>query len=167
MEKRLQSSASQREIMEKEKISSVEDLIYADLRRSGWTKGDAFYAAYRDYYSGYTKKQQTALINQLEDAPGVKARINSKTTNSLSTKELAKETSKEKVLSDLVLAKKRLKEGTKEWIDLTKMIADYTKIKQDDIKVDEQPIRYFIPEKYPRNCDECLVGKKMIKKNTP
>ena len=69
MEKRLQSSASQREIMEKEKISSVEDLIYADLRRSGWTKGDAFYAAYRDYYSGYTKKQQTALINQLENDP--------------------------------------------------------------------------------------------------
>lgn len=168
MIERLQTSAEQRELLDKLKISSVEELIYADLRRSGWQKGDAFYAAFHHMYSleqGVTRSQQRQLIKQLENDVHIKARINDVEVKELSGAELAKETSKEKVLSDLVLAKKGTKEGSKEWIDLTKMIADYTKIKQDDIKTDEQPIRYYLPVNYPKSCKDCLIMQNKIKKN--
>lgn len=165
MTERLQTTAEQRELLEKLSISSLEDLVYADLRRAGWSRGDALYAAFRDTYRGCNKRQLTSLTKQMEEEPGIKARINADAEKHLSTQELSKETSKEKVLSDLVLAKKKFKEGTKEWIDLTKMIADYTKIKQDDTKIDEQPIRYYIPENYPKNCKECLINSANREKN--
>lgn len=165
MDMRLQASAVQKELMEKTKIGSVEELMYADLRRAGWGQSDAFYAAFHHIYSSYPLGQQRKLMKQLEQNPYIKARIALVDKDKLSSSELATETSKEKVLSDLVLAKRRTKEGTKEWIDLTKMIADYTKIKQDDLKTDDQPIKYFIPVKYPRRCEECLIYKGKARKD--
>lgn len=134
--------------------------MYADLRRAGWNKSDAFYAAYRHIFGNALQKDQKRLIESLENDNGVKQRIdvgNTPHDDRLPLQDLAKETSKEKILSDLVLARKRTREGTKEWTDLTKAIADYAKIKQDDIKTDEQPIRYYLPVKYPRSCEECLI----------
>lgn len=165
MERRLQTSAALRDVLEKTKISTVEDLVYADLRRAGWNKSDAFYAAYWHIYSDYPMITQKQFLKHVEDDPNIKARIND-SDNKLSRTELTNETSKEKVLTDLVLAKRRTREGSKEWIDLTKMIADYTKIKQDDIKMDDTPIRYYLPVKYPRRCDECLIYQQKKRKST-
>lgn len=161
MRVKLQSSAIQRDILDKSGIGSVEELMYADLRHSGWDKSDAFYAAFRDYYDfeDMSKSQQAKLMKALESTPAIQTRI-AKTVdgeNMLSLDELAKETSKEKIISDLIIARKNTKPGTKDWADYTKMIADYTKIKQDDIKTDEQPIRYHLPVHYPRTCRDCLI----------
>lgn len=133
--------------------------MYADLRRVGWDKSDAFYAAFHDLYSDYPMSQQKKLLKSFEENPAIQARI-AKTVDGesmLSLDELAKETSKEKIISDLIIARKNTKPGTKDWADYTKMIADYTKIKQDDIKTDEQPIRYHLPVLYPRTCKDCLI----------
>lgn len=144
--------------MNKTGIETVEELMYADLRRVGWDKADAFYAAFRHIYSTYPKREQMKVMTRLENDPKIKARIAGSTgEKEISLEALAKETSKEKILSDLVMARKRMREGTKEWAETTKMIADYAKIKQDEIKTDEQPIRYFIPVHYPRRCRDCLI----------
>lgn len=165
---RLQTSASQRETLSKTGIHSVEELMYADLRRSGWDKADAFYASFRHLYSTYTMNQQKKLMAQFENDPAIKKRIAGleKDETKISGEELALETSKEKILSDLILARKTMKTGSKEWVDITAKIADYTKIKQDDIKTDEKPIRYFLPVHYPRTCKDCLIYQngKQIKK---
>lgn len=158
MDIRLQSSAMQRQILNKTGIETVEELMYADLRRAGWDKADAFYAAFRHLYGTYPKRDQAKVMARLENDPKIKARMAGSTgEKEISLEELAKETSKEKILSDLVMARKRMREGTKEWAETTKMIADYAKIKQDDIKTDEQPIRYFLPVHYPTSCKDCLV----------
>lgn len=154
---RLQSSAIQRQIMDRTGIDTVEDLMYADLRRAGWDKADAFYAAYRHLYSGYKINEQKRIMNQLENDPNIKRRMNGTEGKAIPLSELAKETSKEKILSDLVMARKRMREGTKEWAETTKMIADYAKIKQDEIKTDDKPIRYFLPVNYPTSCKNCLI----------
>lgn len=146
--------------MEKYGIGSVEELVYADLRRMGWEKSDAFYVAFGRIYRTYTMAQQRKLMNEYEGNPSIVARINAKGdagTGTMPLDELAKETSKEKILSDLLIARTRYKSGTKEWTDLTKAIADYAKIKQDDIKTDERPIRYFLPAHYPTKCQDCLI----------
>lgn len=159
---RLQTSAEQRRILEQTEIKSVEDLIYADLRGAGWGKSDAFYAAYRHIFAGYTIKQQNEFAKKLENDPAIQKRISKfrGDDENISPEELSKETSKEKILSDLVIARRRMREGTKEWADITKMIADYSKIKQDDIKTDEQPIRYYLPVRYPTSCKDCLLKLK-------
>lgn len=166
MEERLQASANVRAVMDKSGIESVEELVYADLRRIGWAKSDAFYVAFGRLYRSYTMVQQRKLLNEYETKPSIVARINNSidTGGTIPLDELAKETSKEKILSDLLVARKRYKSGSKEWTDLTKAIADYAKIKQDDIKTDEQPIRYFLPVHYPTRCQDCLIYQQKNKK---
>lgn len=159
---RLQTSARQRELLERTGLSSVEELMYADLRRSGWEKGDAFYAVYRDSFSAFSKGQQRIMIKKMEESPAIKARMNQNGENDnkgkkMSIEELAKETSKEKVLSDLVMARNKMAEGTKEWIDTTRLIAEYAKIKDESTKIDKQLTRYYLPAKYPRSCKDCLI----------
>lgn len=168
MEIKLQTSAIQRRILDQTGIHSVEELMYADLRRSGWDKADAFYAAFRHLYSGYKINDQKRIMAQMESDPAIKRRIAGleKDKTKISGEELALETSKEKILSDLILARKTMKTGSKEWVDITAKIADYTKIKQDDIKVDEKPIRFHLPVHYPKSCKDCLIYQngKQIKK---
>ena len=146
--------------------------MYADLRAMGWSGADAFYAVYRDTYSTYPKREINKIIKRLDENPAIVSRMNIKEENinnrqELSSKELAYETSKEKILSDLIISRSKVKKNSKEWIDITKMIADYSKIKQDDIKT-EQPIMYHLPVHYPKNCKDCIIGKNMrgeVKKN--
>lgn len=155
----MQSSAIQRKIMEQTGIKSVEDLMYADLRRAGWDKGDAFYAAYHNIYSGYKLSDQRQIIAKIESDTAIAARISGMKNGEkkISGEELAMETSKEKILSDLIIARKSMKPGSKEWGEYTKMIADYSKIKQDEIKTDDKPIRYLLPVHYPKSCKDCLI----------
>lgn len=62
---RMQQSASQRRILEQTGIKTVEELMYADLRKIGWDKSDAFYAAFRNLYYSYPRSEQNALMRQL------------------------------------------------------------------------------------------------------
>lgn len=166
MEMRLNPSARQREILQKTGISTVEELMYADLRKVGWDKADAFYAAFHDIYSSYSLRDQKKLMTHFDSDEHIIARINGKGDKKsvLPLDVIAKETSKEKILSDLLLARSKLKQGSKEWIDITSRIADYAKIKQDEIKTEEQPIRYLLPVRYPTSCKNCLLNQNQNKK---
>lgn len=90
--------------------------------------------------------------NKLESLESVQKRISDvngekhKEKEGLSLEELARETSKEKILTDLIIARRKLKEGTKEWGDYTKMIAEYSKIKQDDIQVEDTTVHIYLPK---------------------
>ena len=161
----LKPSVAQRAVMEEFGLKNVELLIYADLRRCGWNEADAFYAAYRDSYARLPKGQQRTVIKRIENDKGVQRRITGNDGEKkddkikiLPSDEIAKATSKEKILSDLLMARKGTAEGSKEWSDLTKMIADIAKVKQDEIKVDDEPIKYFLPAHYPTSCKDCLLA---------
>lgn len=159
MKERLQPSATLGRIMKDTGIGSVEEIVYADLRKAGWTQADAFYAAFWHLYSNLRPIDQKRIMTKLENNDAIKKRMGDvkKSDDIMPLGDLAKETSKEKILSDLLVARKQARSGTKEWNDLTKMIADYAKIKQDDIKMTEQPIKYFIPVHYPKTCKDCLI----------
>lgn len=166
----LKPSAAQRAIMDETGIKSVEMLVYADLRHLGWSEADAFYAAYRDNYSHLPKGQVRILMRKIEADKAVQKRITGSNATEgenfriLPSEEIAKATSKEKILSDLLLARKGMAEGSKEWSDTTKMIADIAKVKQDEIKVDEEPIKYYLPVHYPQSCKDCVIGLNKCKK---
>lgn len=77
----------------------------------------------------------------------------------LTPEELAKATSKEKILSDLVIAQRRQKQGSPDWLKTTSLIADYNKIKQDDIQVEDTTCHFYLPLNYPNRCEDCLIFK--------
>lgn len=145
-------------------MAEPEYLIFADLKAAGWNSADAWAVAFQGQGLHWSKNQFLAEIKAIENLESVQNRIaevqgRKIQKDGLSADELAKETSKEKILTDLVLAKKSQKPGTKEWNDLTKMIADYNKIKQDEIQTEDSTIHFYIPVSYPNSCKECLIAK--------
>lgn len=153
-------------------MKDVRYLIYADLRATGWSMRNAWMIAFNGTGASWSKNTLEREINKLESLESVQRRIaDIKGENEiphdgeLSPEELAKETSKEKILTDLVMARRKVKEGTKEWGEYTKMIADYTKIKQDELQTEDNTIHYFLPARYPTKCSECLLYKGNKSKN--
>ncbi len=137
-------------------MARPEYLLYADLRAIGWSVYDAWSVAFQGLGLNWPKDELQKEQEKLESLESVQKRIsdiNGKLTEGrqeLSLEELAHETSKEKILADLILARRKLREGSKEWGDYTKMIAEYSKIKQDDIQVEDTTVHFYIPERYPR-----------------
>lgn len=137
-------------------MARPEYLLYADLRAAGWNICDAWNVAFQGMGTNWPKNELLREQNKLESLESVQKRIadvNGEKHNEkegLSLEELARETSKEKILTDLIIARRKLKEGTKEWGDYTKMIAEYSKIKQDDIQVEDTTVHIYLPKKYPR-----------------
>lgn len=146
-------------------MADVHYLIYADLRACGWTMRNAWMVAFNGYGTTWAKDALEKEMNRLESLESVQKRIQEVTgartseKEDLTPEELAKETSKEKILKDLVIARRRYKEGSKEWTEQTKLIAEYSRIKQDDIQVEDTTVHSFLPVNYPTCCDDCLIFK--------
>lgn len=146
-------------------MADVHYMIYADLRACGWTMRNAWMVAFNGYGVNWTKDMLEKEMNRLESLESVQKRIEEVTGKRTSDKEdltpeeLAKETSKEKILKDLVIARRRYKEGSKEWTEQTKLIAEYSRIKQDDIQVEDTTVHFHLPVSYPNRCEECLIFK--------
>ena len=77
----------------------------------------------------------------------------------LSPEELAKATSKEQILTDLVIARRRMKEGTKEWTEQTRLIAEYARIKQDELQTEDSTVHFFLPCDFPTGKNDCVLFK--------
>lgn len=157
-------------------MKDVRYLIYADLRATGWDRKDAWMIAFNGTGSTWTKDALEKEMAHLESLESVQKRIEevkgagTVDKEELTPEELARATSKEKILTDLVLTQSRQKKGTKEWQETTKMIAEYSRIKQDDIQTEDTTIHYHLPVNYPNRCSDCLLfksGKAEILKNKP
>lgn len=138
------------------KMSSVEYLIYSDLRAAGWPMRDAWAVAFQGQGLTWSKAELEREMNKLESLGSVQTRIaelqGTKEANStpmLTPEQLAKATSKEEILKDLVIVKSQYKPGSKEWTEAVKMIADYNKIKQDELETTDNTIHFFLPVRYP------------------
>lgn len=151
-------------------------LIYADLRACGWTIDNAWNVAFNGEGATWSNAMLEREKKKLESLESVQKRIEeirgmrTEDKEELTPEELARATSKEKILTDLVLTQSRQKKGTKEWQETTKMIAEYSRIKQDDIQTEDTTIHYHLPVNYPNRCSDCLLfksGKAEILKNKP
>ena len=115
--------------------------------------------------TNWTKDMLEKEMNRLESLESVQKRIaevtgaRSSEKEELTPEELAKATSKEKILSDLVIAQRRQKQGSPDWLKTTALIADYNKIKQDDIQVEDTTVHFYLPKNYPTSCKDCLLRK--------
>ena len=141
--------------------------IYASLRGSGMPMRDCWAIAFQGEGFNWTKDVLEREMNKLESLDSVQKRIaevqgkKAKNENSdeLTQEELIKATSKEEILRNLVIAQRKQKFGSPEWQKTTAMIADYSKIKQDEIDTENNVVHYYIPLSMPRCCDDCIIFK--------
>lgn len=149
------------------KMASPEYKIYADLRAAGNAMRDSWAIAFQGYGFNWPKDTLEREMNKLESLESVQKRIaevqgkKAKNENSdeLTQEELIKATSKEEILRNLVIAQRKQKFGSPEWQKTTAMIADYSKIKQDEIDTENNVVHYYIPLSMPRCCEDCIIFK--------
>lgn len=141
--------------------------IYASLRGSGMPMRDCWAISFQGEGFNWTKDVLKREMNKLESLESVQKRIaevqgkKAKNENSdeLTQEELIKATSKEEILRNLVIAQRKQKFGSPEWQKTTAMIADYSKIKQDEIDTENNVVHYYIPLSMPRCCEDCIIFK--------
>lgn len=141
--------------------------IYASLRGSGMSIRDSWSIAFQGEGLNWEKSFLENEMNTLEAQESVQKRIaevqgkKAKNENSdeLTQEELIKATSKEEILRNLVIAQRKQKFGSPEWQKTTAMIADYSKIKQDEIDTENNTVLFYLPASYPRTCSDCLLFK--------
>lgn len=141
--------------------------IYASLRGSGMSIRDSWAIAFQGEGFNWPKDVLEREMNKLESLESVQTRIaevqgnkaKNESADELSPEELAKATSKEQILTDLVIARRRMKEGTKEWTEQTRLIAEYARIKQDELQTEDSTVHFYLPINYPTGKDDCLLFK--------
>lgn len=149
------------------KMASPEYKIYADLRAAGNAMRDSWAIAFQGYGFNWPKETLEREMNKLESLESVQTRIaevqgkkaKNESADELSPEELAKATSKEQILTDLVIARRRMKEGTKEWTEQTRLIAEYARIKQDELQTEDSTVHFYLPINYPTGKNDCLLFK--------
>ena len=142
--------------------------IYASLRGSGMSVRDSWAIAFQGEGIGVWEKSFLENeMNKLEAQESVQKRIaevqgkkaKNENADELSPEELAKATSKEQILTDLVIARRRMKEGTKEWTEQTRLIAEYARIKQDELQTEDSTVHFFLPCNFPTGKNDCVLFK--------
>ena len=150
-----------------------EELAFADLLAAGWDATDAYSVAIRTGAVTWTKEALADEIKRISEIEGVKKRIYDLHNNAtkemeqrireavkLDDKELLrKATSKEDKLIELQAAADAATVNSPEWFKANQMIVDISKMKQDEIKTDDNTVHYFLPVSYPSSCQNCLYSK--------
>lgn len=148
-------------------MASPEYKIYADLRAAGNAMRDSWAIAFQGKGFNWPKDTLEREMNKLESLESVQTRIaevqgkkvKNENADELTQEELIKATSKEEILRNLVIAQRKQKFGSPEWQKTTAMIADYSKIKQDEIDTENNVVHYYIPLSMPRCCEDCIIFK--------
>lgn len=163
------------------KLKTPMHKAFCDLILSGWEKEDAY------AFSGLWNPTYSTLMNiqdmnhLLKEDAGVVEYIESKVKEQealkkkakkaieqaekqeLSEIDMATELSKEAQLKELLSAKALHPVGSKEWLDIKKMIADISRVKQDDIQDEEDVVHFYVPIQC-HNCSLYLAQKAKNKK---
>ena len=144
----------------------MQERIMADLMSVGWKDQNAYIAAYGygvNYSDEYHKEQIAKITSRPEFARYLeRARKRyARKSDDLSAEEEfdASCVSKEQLLKDLYLARKKVAYGSREWIDMTKQIADITQAKKDEIKEEDTTVHYYLPLTC-NNCELYLASQK-------
>lgn len=164
------------------KLKTPMHKVFCDLVLAGWEKEDAY------AFSGLWNPTYTTLMNiqdmnhLLQEDKGVVSYIDSKVKGMELLKKKARrasveeekakeeikaefteidmttELSKEMQLKELLVAKQKFPVGSKEWLDVKKMIAEITRVKQDEMKEEEDVVHFYVPIQC-HNCSLYMAQK--------
>ena len=149
-----------------------QEMAFADLVSCGWDPTDAYFVAFHQG-STWARKTLKDEVEKLQSNENVKSRID-ETRNVLSKRQkdaivnkkdkevnmvVSTAMSKEQMLYELQTAKKNMVAGSKDWLDINKLIVDVTRMKQDEVQTENNTIHHYLPVRYPTGCQDCLYSK--------
>ena len=147
-------------------MKDVKYYIYASLRGAGLSIRNSWMIVFQGEGCNWKKDYLESQMNKLEALESVQKRIaevtgtrDKNSGDDITPEELVKATSKEEILRNLVIAQRKQKLGSPEWQKTTAMIADYSKIKQDELQTEDTTVHYFLPVNYPHGKEDCLLFK--------
>lgn len=147
-------------------MKDVRYYIYASLRGSGMSIRNSWMIAFQGTGCNWPKDALEREMNKLESLESVQKRIaevngikEKNCGDDLTPEELAKATSKEEIMKNLVIAQRKQKLGSPEWQKTTAMIADYSKIKQDELQTEDTTVHFFLPCNFPTGKNDCILFK--------
>lgn len=163
-------SAALLKVVKKHKLSNPQVKAFCDLIVAGWSREDAYIFSglwnntystimnHQDMQKLLTENQNVAAyiderLKENEAAKRKAAREEAKLQVEVTETDIADELSKETQLRELIKAKKMHPEGSKEWLDIKKMIADITRVKQDEIKEEDDLVHFYVPIQ----CHQCKL----------
>jgi hypothetical protein len=162
----------------KNKLKTPMHKVFCDLIVAGWDTDDAY------AFSGLWNNTYSVLMNQqdahrlIKDDQNIIDYIDSRIKEIKAEKKKAKkseeeaalaaqaeieidmnaELSKEAQLKELLIAKAKHPVGSKEWLDVKKMIAEITRVKQDEIKDEDDLVHFYVPIQC-HNCSLYIKAK--------
>lgn len=145
------------------------ELAFADLVACGWDLKDAYMLATGQGLT-WTEAAVLRSARELAARVGTKNRIKELRNGKLAQEvvdqkkeeeDITKALSKEAMLRDLYLARKKMTVGSKDWLDTNKMIADITRMKQEEIKTEDNTVLYYLP----LTCNKCSLYIERKKQN--
>lgn len=148
---------------------SVQDLIFADLIAANWDAPDAYYIAYQ---TG-TELSAAAIARATREKcaiHGIKARIKelrkgvspievdtsgckSESKEERDKQLLQEALSKERMLIELRESQTKMQKGSKEWMEVNKLIAELGRMKHEEVKTEDNTVHFFLPA----TCDKCQL----------
>ena len=90
-----------------------------------------------------------------------KKEINLENSDDITLEEALSLATKEETLKGLIIAKSKMKAGSKEWLDATKLIADLQQMKKDIVEEEDTTVHYYLP----LTCNRCSLYLTNKKKN--
>ena len=157
--------------IKKAKIS-IEEKIFADLMLLGWKDTDAYIAAFGyniTLSDSYIKSQMRSVINnpdftkymEVSGRKNERREMREENDDDIYMEEALSMSTKEETLKDLIIAKSKMKRGSKEWLDTTKLIADLQQMKKDIVEEEDTTVHYYLP----LTCNRCSLYLANKKKN--
>lgn len=148
---------------------SVDELAFVDLIASGWDTSDAFCYTMTEEAEGMSTSAIDKGAREILARPGAKKRIRELRKTGINEaakdavrsarepvrndEDIMKQLSKESMLRDLYLARKKMAVGSKDWLDTNKMIADITRMKQEEVKTEDNTVHFYLP----LTCNKCSL----------
>jgi hypothetical protein len=168
-------SAALLKTCKKYKLKTPMHKVFCDLILAGWDKEDAysFSGLWNNMYSNIMNLQEMNRTMQDESVSGyinekaretesklkkAKKEAVEEEAKQLPEIDMATELSKEAQLKELLVAKQKHPVGSKEWLDIKKMIADISRVKQDDIQDEEEVVHFYVPIQC-HNCSLYMAQK--------
>lgn len=138
---------------------TIKEKAFADLVSMGWKDKDAYMITgmYNPVYSPDVNFREMnkllmedddfiAYFNSKERQVRKRKKANEDiNSGDISEEDIASELSKDNQLRELIAAKRKYDEGSKEWLDIKKMIADITQVKKDQIEDEESTVHFYLP----------------------
>lgn len=150
---------------------SVNELAFADLIAAGWDTADAFFFAIqegetwtmaavekaaREILARTTVKKRIRELRKGDLNEMAKETIKGKEQPQMNDDDVMKQLSKENMLRDLFIARKKMVAGSKDWLETNKMIADITRMKQEEVKTEDNTVHFYLP----LTCNKCSLYQK-------